>query len=294
MKNIFCIIILLFMFFISLTNTNLLINSTNNAIINFKNTLLPTLFPTFILSDLLINYNFYNIISNFTHKLFNKIFKINKPNSFILVMGMLTGYSNTFNIILNLYDKNIISDKEINKIILFTNFINPIYIISILSIIINFKISLYILFISYVSNFIIGFIYRNYNICKNNYESNIKTIPLFNYLIVSIKKNINNLLFILGINIFVTIISDMFLTNSLLSIFIKGLLDFTNGLSIIKNLSFKSKIIFSLVFISFGGINAHMQCINVLNNINYKKYLKARLLQIIISIILALPVIVFY
>lgn len=294
MKNIFCIIILLFMFFISLTNTNLLINSTNNAIINFKNTLLPTLFPTFILSDLLINYNFFDIINTFTYKLFNKIFKVNKSVSFIIVMSMLTGYSNTFNIMLNLYDKDIINDKEINKIILFTNFINPLYIISILSIILSFKIGLYILFISYLSNFIIGFVYRNYNICENNYKSNIKTIPFFTCLITSIKKNINNLLFILGINIFTTIISNMFLNNSLLSIFIKGLIDFTNGLSIINNLSFKLKIIFSLVFISFGGINAHIQCINVLNNINYSKYLKARLLQIIISIILALPILVFY
>ena len=292
-KNIFYILILLFLLFEFITNTDLLIESTNNSIINFKNNLLPTLFPIFIISDLLINYNFSIIINNLFYKTFYKLFKIDKNCCFIIILGLLTGYSNTFNIILNLYNKELIDDKSINKIILFTNFINPLYLITVLSIILNNRIAIYILLTSYISNIIIGIIYRNYSISKTNIETN-KTESLFICLISSIKKNINNLLVILGINIFTCIISNIIFSNSIIGILFKGLIDFTNGLSIISNLTIKTKIISSIIFISFGGINAHLQCINLLKNVNYIKYLKARILQIIISLIIVIPLLMIY
>ena len=292
-KNYLYTLILLFLFFEFITNNSLLIESTNSSIINFKNNLLPTLFPIFIISDLLINYNFSIIINNLCYKMFYKLFKIDKNSCFIIILGILTGYSNTFNIILNLYDKKLIDDKSINKIILFTNFINPLYLITVLSFILNHNIALYILFTSYISNIIIGIIYRNYNVNKSITLSN-KTEPLFICLVSSIKKNINNLLVILGINIFTCIISNIIFGNSILGILFKGLIDFTNGLSIINNLTIKTKIIFSIIFISFGGINTHLQCINLLKNVNYIKYLEARILQMIISLIIVIPLLMTY
>ena len=294
MKNIISILTLLILFIILLLNTNLVIETTNNTIINFKNNLLPTIFPIFIISDLLINYDFYNIINNISYKILNKLFKINKSCCFIFILGIITGYSNTFNIILNLYNKKVINEKMINKIILFTNFINPLYLIAILKVILNFKLALIILFTSILSNIIIGIIYRNYNIDNNYINNDIKQLPLFICLNKSITKSINVLLMILGINIFISIISNILFNNSLIGILFKGLLDLTNGLSIINNLSFKLKIIFSCLFISFSGINTHLQCINLLPFVNYYKYLKCRILQFIISIIILIPVLLIY
>ena len=294
MKNYLCIFILLILFFCFIFNTNMLIESTNISIINFKNSILPTLFPIFILSDLLINYNFCDIINNLFYNFFYKLFKINKNCCFIFIISMLTGYSNTFNIILSLYNKKYINDKMVNKIILFTNFINPLYLISILSIILNIKFAFIILFIMYISNIIIGIIFRNYSLSNDINNINYNNDSLFICLNKSIKKNINIILVILGINIFITIISNILLNNSLIGIFLKGILDFTNGLSLINILSFKTKIIFSIIFISFGGINSHLQCINLLPFTNYKKYLISRLLQILISIIILIPILILY
>lgn len=293
-KNILCIITILFIFINLILNTQILIDSTNNSIIIFKNHLLPTIFPIFIISDLLINYNFNIYINKIFYKLFYKLFKLNKSCCFIFVLGIITGYSNTFNIMLNLYNKNYINDKMINKMLLFTNFINPIYLIAILSYILSFKLAIIILLISIISNIVIGILYRNYNVENNIKDIKYKNTNLFICLSNSIKKNINNLITILGINIFISIISNTIFKNNLISIFFKGLLDFTNGLSIINNLPFNIKIIFSIIFISFGGINAHLQCINLLPNINYYKYLKARILQIIISLFIILPLLLIY
>lgn len=293
-KNIISIIIILILFIMLLLNTKLVMETTNNTIINFKDNLLPTLFPIFIISDLLINYDFNNIINNIFFKPFNKLFKINKSCCFIFILGIITGYSNTFNIILNLYNKKILNEKMINKIILFTNFINPLYLIVVLKFILNLKLAILILLTSILSNIIIGIIYRNYNIDNYYLRDNIKQLSLFNCINKSIIKSINTLLIILGINIFVSILSNIIFNNSIIDILIKGLLDLTNGLSIINNLSFKLKIIFSSLFISFGGINTHLQCINLLPFVNYHKYLKCRILQFIISIIILIPVLLIY
>ena len=293
-KNIFCIIIILFLFINFIFNTQILIDSTNNSIIVFKNNLLPTIFPIFIISDLLINYNFNIYINELFYKLFYKLFRLNKSCCFIFILGMITGYSNIFNIILNLYNQKYINNIMVNKIILFTNFINPIYLISILSIILNFKLAVIILLISIVSNIIIGIIYKNYNVTNDISNIKYENINFFVCLTNSIKKNINNLIIILGINIFISIISNIIFNNNLICIFFKGLLDFTNGLSLINNLSFNTKIVFSTIFISFGGINSHLQCINLLPNINYSKYLKARFLQVIISLIILIPLLLLY
>lgn len=292
-KNIVYIFIILFIFFCFIFNTDILVESTNISIINFKNNLLPTIFPIFILSDLLINYNFNIIINNIFYKLFYKLFKINKNCCFIFIISILTGYSNTFNIILSLYNKKYINEIMINKIILFTNFINPIYLITILSIILDKKLAFIILIITCISNIIIGILFRNYNISD---DSNIeyKSEKLIICLINSIKKSINNLLVILGINIFISTLSNIFLNNSIINTFIKGLLDLTNGLSLIYNIPDKLKIIFCIIFISFGGITTHLQCISLLPCINYKKYLLSRILQILISLIILIPILHFY
>ena len=292
-KNIFYIIILLFIFYCFIFNTNILIESTNSSILIFKNTLLPTIFPIFILSDLLINYNFNIIINNLFYKLFYKLFKLNKNCCFIFIMSILTGYSNTFNIILSLYNKKYINEKMINKIILFTNFINPLYLITILSIILNKKLAFIILIITYISNIIIGILFRNYNISKD-INIKYKNEKLFICFTNSIKKSINSLLIILGINIFISILSNILFSNSISNIFIKGLLDLTNGLSLLNNLSFKIKIIFSIIFISFGSITTHLQCISLLPCINYNKYLLSRIIQIIISLIILKPILYLY
>ncbi len=293
-KNIIYIIIILLFFFLLIFKNEIVIDSTNISIINFKNNLLPTLFPIFIISDLLINYNFNNIINNLFYKFFYKLFKLNKNCCFIFILSIITGYSNTFNTLLTLYNNKEINEKMINKIILFTNFINPLYLITILSVILGFKISIIILLIMYLSNIIIGIIYKNYNVDNNTIEINYKQLNLINCLNKSISKNINSLLIILGINIFVSILSNICFNNSLISILFKGLFDLTNGLSLINNLPLKIKIIFSIIFISFGSITTHLQCLNLLPCINYFNYLKSRLLQIIISLIIMIPILIVY
>lgn len=297
-KNLFIISILLILFIILIFNSNIIIESCLNSIEIFKNNLFPSLFPFFILSDLLINYGLADIISELFKNLFIKIFKTDKICSYIFIISLISGYSSSNKTIKELYDKGNIDPKMINKIILFTHFVNPLYIISTLSIYLNsFKLSLLILFIHYISNIIIGLIFRNYN--KTNQKPNkiritlIKSDNLINILTSSIKKSINTLLLILGTITTISILSNIICNltdNYLLKSIIKGLFDFTNGINNIDtlNISIKFKALLSISFLSFGGISCHLQNFSILSDINikYLPYLLARLLHTLISFIL--------
>ena len=292
-KNIISIIIILIIFLFLFLNTNLLSYSVNESILNFKNNLLPTLFPVFILSDLLINYNFEQVFS-FINKPLKKLFKINDKLAFIYIISILTGYSNTFNIILNMYNNKSITTKEINRILKFCNFVNPLYLITIVSLVIDIKWAIIILIVNIISNSIIGILSRNINL-SDNYYSKIKKENFFICFSNSIKKSINSLLIILGINIITTMLINTFLNNnSLITIFIKGLIDFTTGIPLCKNIPITLKIFYITIFISFGSINSLLQCMSIIPDINYKNYLLSRLLQIIISLFILIFVMLIY
>ena len=67
--------IIIFVIFLSLIiNPTLITNEIINAVNTFTNVLFPSIFPFFLLSDLLINYNFQELLN----KLFSKI------NNFLL------------------------------------------------------------------------------------------------------------------------------------------------------------------------------------------------------------------
>lgn len=279
MKNILIILILLIFFICFLLNPNILINSTISSMNIFIYSIFPTLFPMFIITDLLINYNFHYYINKIFGKIFNKIFKINNICSFVFIMSLISGYSTSYSIINELYNKGLIDNKCINKIVLFTHFINPLYFITIGTSLLNKKIAITLFIISIISNIIVGLIFRNYNISSFNITYKNDSISFFNCLTNSIKKSINTSFTILGTLITTSIIIN-FMPNIIL---IKGLLDFTTGLNIIKGLNPKIIITLFIIFTSFGGISTHLQLTSILK-IDYKKYLLSRVLNIIISL----------
>ena len=145
-----------------LLNSKLVLNTVVYSINIFKKSIFPSLLPFFIISDLLINYGFVEYTSKIFKPFMNKIFKINSNTSFILVMSMISGFPSSAKYTKELYLKGIINELEASKILLFTHFSNPLFILGAISItyLNNKKIGLLILIIHYITNFIIGFFLR--------------------------------------------------------------------------------------------------------------------------------------
>lgn len=288
-----CLLILFFLLEI-FNHSSIIINTIYQSSYIWFYNIVPTLFPIYIITDLLANYNGFYYLSKLFGKFMEKVFKMKKETSFIFLLSIISGFPSNSKYIKMMLDNKTINIKEANKLLTFTHFSNPLFIIE--SIGINFlhnkKIGLLILVIHYITNIIIGFFYRNYYvnldsiiILKKDKESFV------NCLTNSIYKTIKILLLLFGIITFFMLITSILKTNLKINSFILniicGLLEMTQGIYYIAssniNIILKASII--TFFLSFGGISIHMQVFSILKdyNLKYSNYLLARIFHGLIS-----------
>ena len=263
----------------------------------WKNNIFPSIFPIFIISALLINYGFVSI-SGYLFKPLMFLFGINPNVSFAFIMSILGGFPSSSKYIKELLDKKLITEIDASKALMFTHFSNPLFILGTISYLLNRKIAIFILIIHYLTNFIIGILFRNYHNTYNKSKIHIETLnnkDIGSILINSIKNSIEILLLILGsisvCSILCTIINHTFNFNNLISALINGIFEITQGLKYVSllNIPMKIKTTISVMFLSFGGISIHIQVKSILNetNIKYIPYLIARIIHTSISGILS-------
>lgn len=290
-SSIIIFMLLLFIILILCYNKTVLETVTFSFNIWIKN-VFPSLFPMFVVTKLLINYNFVNILSSLLSPIM-KLFKTNKNCSFILAASMISGFPSSAYFANELIEDGTITEDDASKILLYSHFSNPMFIIGTISTLLNYNCGLIILIIHYLTNIIIAFIFRNYHISKANHKREIlKESKSFSIALTeAIVTSINTLLMILG-----TITMTLILTNLICSIlpinkvWIASILEMTQGIKYLSltNLSLKLKITFSTMIISFGGISVFLQIKGVLNKhlIDTKTFILARILHALIAGIL--------
>lgn len=294
------IIIILSTFFLIeiLLNRTLIFNTVGFSLDIWITSILPSLFPFFVLSDVLNNYDVINYIPNKIKNIIKKLFNISNNALFIFFISILSGFPSNARNIKNLYKENKISKKEAEHLLFFTHFSNPMFILGTLVTIFldNKSLGLIILISHYLPNFIIAILLRNNNNPNNNYTINKKNNPKFGIIFTkSIKSSIDSLLVILGtLTVFLiisTIIINIFNLNTTNSLLIKSILELTSGLKELSllNLDNKSLVILSSCILSFGGLSVHMQVINELTDtdISYKNFFIGRIFQTILSLIIS-------
>ena len=302
MKNKLISIVIFVMFLSLIVNPNLITNEIINALNSFINVLFPSIFPFFLLSDLLINYNFQEILNKLFSKLNNFLFHTSNSSNFVIVMSLLSGFPSGSKYIKTLYDRGELSLNQANYLITFTHFSNPLFLLTVAKKIVNVKTSYIILLCHIISNFIIGIITRPKEKEKNRKVNVNISLDFSKALQKSITNSINLLIIILGNTCFFFYISELlsyyFKLNGIDLVMINGLLDLTKGISSISilNCNYIFKCVLILSFVSFGGINVHMQVLSILEDtkISYRNFLFGRMCQTALSITLFLIYIIIF
>lgn len=291
---IFCLLCIISMIFI-FNHNNEVATIILEAINLFFTKVFVSLFPMFILNDLLINLGFPYYFYYLFNKLFKTIFKTSGLCAYVFIMSLISGTPSNAYILKNLVLENKLTNEEASHYLAFTYFSNPLFLLLMLSPIFSPTTTFKIILIHYLSNIIIGIILRpkaplitNLSISKNNQEKISST------LIKSIKRSINTLLIILGTIVFYMllsyIITNLISINKTPKIIFTSFLEITNGLKALTNYQALPKIkeIIAVATISFGGLSINTQIKSILEdtNIDYKCFLKGRIFHVIISILL--------
>ncbi len=276
----------------------------------WKNNIFPSLFPFFLLSELFIQYGFVEFLGELLKPIMNRIFRISNHTAFIFVMSIISGFPSNAKYTKALLDEHKINEKEATKILTFTHFSNPLFILGTVSITFlgNREIGFLILFCHYITNLILGLLFRNYYPSPKN-ECHISIKKAINHMtLVRMRKKesfpmilsnalnhtIQTLLFILGVTttflIVTTLVNQHIVLPSFYQSILNGFFEMTQGLKYVSllNIPLKIKGILTVMILSFGGLSVHMQLIGILSKsrIKYFPYLTARILHATIASIL--------
>lgn len=295
--NLCVILISLFVLVELLIKKSVIYSSIIYALNIWVNNLIPSLFPFFIITDILINYNITSYIPIIIRNFCKHIFNITDNMLTILLLSMISGFPSNARNTKTLYDKGVISLEEANHILIFSHFSNPIFILTTIGVFFlhNEKIGIIILISHYFSNIILGILFRNtgkYEINKND-----KTCDINNFGIIfinAIKKAIDTIFIICGIIVVFMMLSEIILNtinvNSYNAMIIKGLFEITIGIDALSklNMSLISKAVIASMILAFGGISVHVQVLSQITNtkIKYIYFFIGRMYQTIISGIL--------
>ncbi len=294
-KNILLVIVFTSLSLILIMNPNILIESVSTGMNLFINKLFVSLFPFFVLSEILINYNFHYYVSRVLKNLFTKIFKINSVSSTIIILSLLTGHPGNAKYIKDFLSRGIIDETEATKLLIFSFFPSPVFVITIVGFLMfgSIKIGIILLLIIYIINFTLGLIIRNKINIKISNEVILYKAPMPIGIVLknSIINSFNTLLLILGNIIVFTIIFNIFTSffhvSPILESVFASFIELTGGIKKISELFTNFNIRFSLSIFAliFAGTSIHSQIYSILSDysIKYKKVFIYRLITAILS-----------
>ena len=314
--------------FIFLLFTLCLIIFSNNNLVAAKsglklwaNSVVPSLFPFFVATELLSRTNIINILGKLLNKIMKPLFNVRGEGSFAFIMGIISGYPIGAKIASQFRQDNICSKEECERLLSFTNNSGPLFILGTVGISMfgNSTIGVLLLISHLLASITVGIIFRfwklNINqpsITNSSYKTSNDNISLSNLGGIignSITNSINTILLIGGFVVLFSVIISILqnsqflnvLTNLLSPIFsflhipekfstgfISGILELTNGLNIICNLPEKHlsyNIILSSFLLGLGGLSVLLQVWSTIakTDLSIKPYILGKLLHACIS-----------
>lgn len=305
--SVLIMVILLFISFEILNESSLILASVSFSFKIWKENIFPSLFPFFVLSEILTYFGFIELVSTLFKKVMYTLFKVKGECAFILIMSLVSGFPSNAKYTRELYQKGFIDEKEATKMLMFTHFSNPLFILGTVSILFlnNKEVGFLILICHYLGNLLLGLFLRNYHTSPPIKEkTSIKSaIMEMHQARITRKENfgemimhaltgaIHTLLMILGtVTLFLvltTIINHVFHFSSYTQSIMNGFIEMTQGLKYVSMLTIplKLKAILSVMILSFGGLSVHMQIANILSDtpISYLPFFTARIFHAFLS-----------
>lgn len=147
------------------------LSATKSGIVLWANSVLPSLLPFFIATELLGYTNIVPFIGRLLNNIMRPLFNVPGEGAFALIMGIISGYPVGAKIVANLKEQGVCSEIECERLIAFTNNSGPLFIIGTVGIGLFFDAKIGILlFISHLlACLTVGIIFRWWKIKQENY-----------------------------------------------------------------------------------------------------------------------------
>lgn len=168
-KNIVPILFILFtVFLVVFSNKNLV--AARKGLMLWANSVVPSLFPFFIATELLSYTNVIYYLEKIFTPIMKPLFNVSGSGAYALIMGIISGYPTGAKIVANFREKNICSKEECERLLSFTNNSGPLFIIGTVGISMFYNVEIGILlFITHLlASLTVGIVFRFWKASKND------------------------------------------------------------------------------------------------------------------------------
>ncbi len=293
------------------SSSNLL--AAQNGLNLWATSIIPSLFPFFVATELLSYTNIIDILGKFLNKFMKPLFNVRGEGAFAFIMGIISGYPVGAKIACNLRESNTCSKEECERLLAFTNNSGPLFIIGTVGIkMFGSSVIGFLLIITHILACI------SVGICFRFWKSNSTLKPLVGQKtsLTNNRVHLSNLGEVIGksitssiytvlniggfIVIFSVIISILQHSNfvvllkplcnflhipsNLLESFILGIVEITNGIFTISEIPLKQisiNIVLTAFLLGCGGISILLQVWSIVSktDLSIKPYIIGKLLH---------------
>lgn len=254
--------------------------------------IIPTLFPFFVCSGLLIYSGFCESLSRIFSPVMKPLFNVNPSGSVAFVLGIISGYPLGAVTVCNLYEGFYISKSEAERLLSFCNNSGPLFILASVGIGMYSGVEIGILLytVHIISALIVGFLMRFYKkddfIAPKSQITTRENTPFAGFGEV-LENSVKSILNICGSIMLFSVISrlvlDFFSLDDVSFSFVSGILEFASGTAKIAglDLDFVKKMIMSAFVVGFAGISVLVQVMAVVSKhgLSLKPYILGKLLH---------------
>ena len=303
-RNILPFLLILFAFcLVIFSKVNLI--ATKNGLSLWANNVVPSLFPFFVMTELLSHTSIIHRIGKYFDKLMRPIFNVPGEAAFPFIMGLISGYPTGGKIVAYLRSQGLCTKDEGNRMLAFTNNSGPLFIISFVGISLfgDTKTGILLLCTHIFASITVGIILGKLSARKNGLSQTIYTEKLnlpapkesmtfnnFGRILGSCIQTATSTILLIGgfIVIFSVVISiltqthllDYFsqLLKPILTILgfdldfakpiLAGIVELTNGIHMVASISIKAvsqNVILCAFLLGFGGISVLFQVFSMIS-----------------------------
>lgn len=260
----------------------LLVKKAPNAIVYASDALnicfemiVPSLFPFFICSGILIYSGFCEILAKAFQFCMYPLFRISPAGSSAFILGIVSGYPLGAITAGELYANSYLSKTEAERLLAFCNNSGPLFILGSVGIAIytniRYGIALYVAHI--LAALTVGILFRFYGRNRHSAPPTRMTSPdrsVGEIFDIALQNGIRNILTVCGAVLFFSVLSrlvlDILPLSGYASAIISGLLEFVTGTVKISGLTIPvaQKLVLTSIIVGFAGISVHAQVMAVI------------------------------
>ncbi|GFN36372.1 sporulation integral membrane protein YlbJ [Tepidimicrobium xylanilyticum] len=321
--NISFLIIILFTLIGIINNPKLSLESGYSGLLTWFNIIVPSLLPFFMISEILKNIGFVDLIGKFLKPFMKYFFNVPGNSAFPFSMSIASGYPMGAKIVADLRMNNTLTKIEAERTICFASTSGPLFMLGAVSIgmLNNPSIAPIIIYPHYLGAISVGIILSFYkreirpakNVKENfnvisSFFSNIKKDFSIGYILNnSVRNSLNAITIIGGFIIFYSVLTELLFASKAFNKFIElliytipikinieaikgfiaGIIELTTGCKLISsaNIPLYYKIILINFLIGWSGFSIHSQVLSFINNtdIDSKIYIFSKLLHGLLS-----------